>query len=167
MIVAGALFRHRPDPSARPGGGEYHVVIDFGAIGSGLPAAIGVAAAEGDGKVLLIEGDGSIMLHIQELETIRRHGIELLICVLNDGGYGAEIHKFRAYGIDPSTRSTAAAISRPWRRASACAAPRSTRRAASRPVPRAPGGHGATLWDVHIDDLIVSRQYRRVHYGEA
>jgi len=26
---------------------------------------------------------------------------------------------------------------------------------------------GATLWDVHIDDLIPSRQYRRVHYGEA
>ena len=26
---------------------------------------------------------------------------------------------------------------------------------------------GAILGDVHIDDLIPSRQYRRVHYGEA
>ena len=26
---------------------------------------------------------------------------------------------------------------------------------------------GATLWDVHVDDLIPSRAYRRVHYGEA
>jgi uncharacterized protein involved in exopolysaccharide biosynthesis len=26
---------------------------------------------------------------------------------------------------------------------------------------------GATLWDVHVDDLIPSRNYRRVHYGEA
>ncbi len=26
---------------------------------------------------------------------------------------------------------------------------------------------GATLRDVHIDDLMPSRQYRRVHYGEA
>ena len=24
-----------------------------------------------------------------------------------------------------------------------------------------------TVWDVHIDDLIPSRTYRRVHYGEA
>ena len=72
-------------------GGKYHFLFEFGAIGSGLSAAIGVAAAKGDGKVLLVDGDGSIMQHIQELETIRRHGIELLICVLNDGGYGAEI----------------------------------------------------------------------------
>jgi hypothetical protein len=25
----------------------------------------------------------------------------------------------------------------------------------------------ATLWDVHVDDLIPSRNFRRVHYGEA
>lgn len=25
---------------------------------------------------------------------------------------------------------------------------------------------GTTLWDVHIDDLIPSRQFRRVRYGE-
>ena len=45
--------------------------------------------------------------------------------IMNDGGYGAEVHKFRANGIDrPRRRSTAAAISPPWRRASACAARR-------------------------------------------
>ena len=26
---------------------------------------------------------------------------------------------------------------------------------------------GASLWDVHVDDLIPSRNFRRVHYGEA
>lgn len=25
----------------------------------------------------------------------------------------------------------------------------------------------ASLWDVHVDDLIPSRNFRRVHYGEA
>ena len=25
----------------------------------------------------------------------------------------------------------------------------------------------ATLWDIHTDDKIVSRPYRRVHFGEA
>ena len=80
---------------------KYHVVNEFGAIGSGLPAAIGIAAARGDGKVMLIEGDGSLLMHVQELETIRRQGIRMLISVMNDGGYGAEFHKFRANGIDP------------------------------------------------------------------
>src|SRR3984893_1786525 len=75
--------------------GKYHIPIDFGAIGSGLPAAIGVAAARNNGKVMLIDGDGSLYQHIQELETVRRHGIKLLICIINDGGYGAETHKFR------------------------------------------------------------------------
>ena len=44
-------------------------------IGSGLSAAIGVAAARNNGKVMLIDGDGSLYQHIQELETIQRHGI--------------------------------------------------------------------------------------------
>ena len=82
--------------------GKYHTPLDFGAIGSGLSAAIGVAVARGSDKVLLIDGDGSLYQHIQELETVRRHGLKLLICVLNDGGYGAESHKFRAYGVDPN-----------------------------------------------------------------
>ena len=78
------------------------MVNDFGAIGSALPAAIGIAAARGDGKVLLVEGDGSLMMHVQELETIRRQGIRMLMAIMNDGGYGAEVHKFRANGIDPA-----------------------------------------------------------------
>ena len=60
--------------------GKYHVLNDFGAIGSGLSAAIGVAAARDNGKVMLIDGDGSLLMHIQELETIRRQGISMLIC---------------------------------------------------------------------------------------
>jgi acetolactate synthase I/II/III large subunit len=26
---------------------------------------------------------------------------------------------------------------------------------------------GASLWDVHVDNLIPSRNFRQVHYGEA
>jgi hypothetical protein len=28
-------------------------------------------------------------------------------------------------------------------------------------------GNSATLWDVRSDDTVVSRPYRRIHYGEA
>src|ERR1700681_1136020 len=81
---------------------QFHVIREFGAIGNGLSIAIGVAAAKRNGKVVLIEGDGSLIMHIQELETIKRHGLRLLICVLNDGAYGAEIHKLRQDGLDES-----------------------------------------------------------------
>jgi acetolactate synthase-1/2/3 large subunit len=81
---------------------QFHVMREFGAIGNAISIAIGVAAAKNNGKVVLIEGDGSLIMHIQELETIKRHGLRLLICVLNDGAYGAEIHKLRRDGLDES-----------------------------------------------------------------
>src|SRR5262249_56035391 len=79
---------------------NYHAIRDFGAIGNGISLAIGVAAAKNNGKVVLFEGDGSLLMHIQELEMVQRHRLRLLICVLNDGAYGAEIHKLRSDGID-------------------------------------------------------------------
>ncbi len=39
------------------------------------------------------------MMHIQEIETIARHGLNILICILNDGAYGSEIHKLRSEGL--------------------------------------------------------------------
>jgi acetolactate synthase-1/2/3 large subunit len=81
---------------------RYHAIRDFGAIGNGISFAIGVAAARRTGEVVLFEGDGSLLMHVQELEMVARHGIKLLICVLNDGAYGSEIHKLRAEGIDDS-----------------------------------------------------------------
>jgi acetolactate synthase I/II/III large subunit len=51
---------------------------------------------------VLIEGDGGLMMHIQELETLKRHGYRVLVCCLNDGAFGSEIHKLRADGIDDS-----------------------------------------------------------------
>jgi thiamine pyrophosphate-dependent acetolactate synthase large subunit-like protein len=148
--------------------GKYHIPIDFGAIGSGLSAAIGVAAARNNGKVLLIDGDGSLYQHIQELETIQRHGIKLLICIINDGGYGAETHKFRAYGVDPMHathgRGDIAQVARGFGLKGA----RVTSLGRFEGLFREHQAQdGSTLWDVHVDDLIPSRNYRRVHYGEA
>ena len=147
---------------------RYHVINDFGAIGSAFPTAIGVAAARNDGKVLLIEGDGSLLMHIQELETLRRQGIKLLICVMNDGGYGAEVHKFRAQGIDPAEavhgRGDLAAVARGFGLRGQLV--NSTDGFAAMFA-----GHGqaasAELWDIHIDDTIPSVAYRRIHYGES
>jgi len=148
--------------------GKYHVINDFGAIGSGLAAAIGVAQARGDGKVCLIEGDGSLLMHTQELETIRRHGIRLLMVVINDGGYGAEFHKFRANEIDPSGaihgRGDLAAMARGFGLAGMTV---NKGGQLGGLFQEHQGSNVASLWDVIADDLIPSRAYRRIHYGEA
>ncbi len=147
---------------------RFHVVNDFGAIGSGLPAAIGVAAARADGKVMLIEGDGSLLMHIQELETIRRQGIRLLMTIINDGGYGAEFHKFRAHGIDPQEamhgRGDLAGVATGFGIRGSTVTGMGRFENLFREHQAA---NSAGLWDVHTDDLIPSRAYRRVHYGEA
>lgn len=77
----------------------YASIRHFGAIGSGLSHAIGIAVARGDRKLLLIDGDGSLIMHIQELETIARYGLQMLIVALNDGAYGSEVHKLRIDGV--------------------------------------------------------------------
>ena len=82
---------------------RYTTVREFGAVGNGLSYALGVAAARRqghEGKVVLFEGDGGLLFHIQEFETIKRQGYRILICTMNDGGYGSEFHKLRADGID-------------------------------------------------------------------
>jgi acetolactate synthase I/II/III large subunit len=146
---------------------RYHAVTDSGAIGSALAQALGIAAARGDGKVLLVEGDGSIMLHLQELETVRRTGLRLLICIMNDGGYGAEVHKYRSKGMNPSAavhgRGNLVEIASSFGLAGATVtAPGKLEKLFSDHQ-----ASGATsLWDVHIADNVPSLLYRRVHFKE-
>jgi len=147
---------------------KWHVVNDFGAIGSGLPAAIGIAAARNDGKVALIEGDGSLLMHVQELETIRRQGIKMLINIMNDGGYGAEFHKFRAHEIEAGQavhgRGDLAGVATGFGMRGATV---NQMGAFPKLFDEHQSANIATLWDIHTDDKIPSRAYRRVHYGEA
>ena len=81
---------------------RFHAIREFGAIGNGLSYAIGVAAAYPDHPVVLLDGDGGLLMHAQELETVRRHNLPILLCILNDGAYGSEIHKLRADGLSDS-----------------------------------------------------------------
>lgn len=57
-------------------------------MGYDLPAAIGVCAARGPGKrVICIAGDGSIMMNLQELQTIAGYGFPVKVFLLNNNGY--------------------------------------------------------------------------------
>ena len=78
---------------------KFLTIREFGAIGNGISFAMGVAAARPDRTVVLFDGDGSLMMHVQELETIKRHRLNILIVVMNDGAYGSEVHKLRSEGM--------------------------------------------------------------------
>ena len=77
--------------------------INFGAVGSGLGQAIGAAAARNGRPVLLVTGDGGFMLSgASEFNTAVRNGLDLIVIVCNDGGYGAEYVQFQGRNLDPA-----------------------------------------------------------------
>ncbi|MBF0420113.1 MAG: biosynthetic-type acetolactate synthase large subunit [Magnetococcales bacterium] len=60
----------------------------LGTMGYGLPAAMGAKVARPDETVLLITGDGSIQMNIQELATCRQFHIPVKIAILNNNYLG-------------------------------------------------------------------------------
>lgn len=57
------------------------------AMGYGLPAALGVAACDNTYRTICIDGDGSIMMNIQELATIAYNRLNTKIFIINNNGY--------------------------------------------------------------------------------
>ena len=60
----------------------------LGTMGFGLPAAIGAQLGDPDRLTVVISGDGSIQMNIQELATVRQEGLPLKIVVMNNGYLG-------------------------------------------------------------------------------
>ncbi len=56
-------------------------------MGYGLPAAIGACIANKNGPTICIEGDGSIMMNLQELQTIVTNNLPIKIFLINNNGY--------------------------------------------------------------------------------
>jgi thiamine pyrophosphate-dependent acetolactate synthase large subunit-like protein len=145
---------------------NFNVIREFGAIGNGLSYAIGVAAAKPDRTVVVFDGDGSLMMHAQELETLRRHGLRVLVCVLNDGAYGSEIHKMQADGISQEGgrhgRGDLAAVAKGFGLLGARITQLDQFAAALQAFQ---DGDGAMLWDIHIADNVTTPVMRRhVHH---
>ena len=57
------------------------------AMGYGLPAALGAAVAQNGKRVICLEGDGSIMMNLQELPTVKGYGLNMKIFIYNNNGY--------------------------------------------------------------------------------
>lgn len=59
-----------------------------GSMGYDLPAAVGAAVASGK-QVYCITGDGSIMMNLQELQTIKQYQLPVKVVVFSNNGYNA------------------------------------------------------------------------------
>ncbi|WP_434652515.1 thiamine pyrophosphate-dependent enzyme [Pseudomonas sp. R3-56] len=69
-----------------------------GAMGYGMPAAIGVQLAHPDKTVVSLSGDGGLMMTIQELETAVRLKLPIIALVFNNNMYGSiRMHQEKAH----------------------------------------------------------------------
>lgn len=64
--------------------GRIHIAGGYGAMGCGLPFAIGSSISTNNGLVFCITGDGGLQMNIQELETVKREKLPIKIFVLNN-----------------------------------------------------------------------------------
>jgi thiamine pyrophosphate-dependent acetolactate synthase large subunit-like protein len=78
-----------PDP------GHFTHTLDFGSVGLGIGAAIGVARACPERTVVLFIGDGGLLMTMGELETVIREDLPIVVVAMNDAAYGAEVHILR------------------------------------------------------------------------
>jgi acetolactate synthase-1/2/3 large subunit len=92
-----------------PGRRAIHPVSQ-GSMGFSIPAVLGVADAQR--QVVVVVGDGSFMMNMQELETIRAHQIPLKLIVVNNNVYSIirrrqkELFRNRTIGTDPGNGVT-------------------------------------------------------------
>lgn len=68
----------------------------LGEMGFGLPGAIGAALGDSDASVVLIVGEGSLMMNLQELQTLEHLKLPIKIFLLNNNGYLSIKHTHHA-----------------------------------------------------------------------
>lgn len=95
-------FRNKPDQ-------WISLTTGLGAMGYGLPAAVGVTSVS-DQKIYLFESDGSLMMNLQELQTLKTLNRPMTIFLLNNEGYASiratqeNYFEGRFVGTGPSSR---------------------------------------------------------------
>jgi acetolactate synthase-1/2/3 large subunit len=81
--------------------------LGSGTLGYAWPAALGASAA--GSPTLAVVGDGGFLYGIQELATARQHGLDTVVLVVDDGGYGI----LREYQRDAFGETTAVDLAEP------------------------------------------------------
>ena len=81
--------------------------LSGGAIGQGLPVALGAAIAEPDRRVIALEADGSALYTLQSWWTMAREGLDVTTILLNNHSYAVlnmELDRVGVTGPGPKAR---------------------------------------------------------------
>jgi acetolactate synthase I/II/III large subunit len=96
-------------PAATAGAPRHDLLaLTGGAIGQGLPVAVGAAVAAPDRPVLALEADGSSLYTIQSLWTMVREQLNITVILFNNRSYGilnVELQRVQADGAGPKAKS--------------------------------------------------------------
>ncbi len=140
-------------------------VTAFGCIGQALATGIG-AAVGADGPLVCVDGDGSALQNIQELDTVARLGLKFLYVVMNDEAYGAEYHKLRAHKRDGNLSVVRSPDFAGLGRDFGCRG-RSARTLEEfgAAIDEFLAGDGPMVIDLRISRNVISVPYRRIHFG--
>jgi acetolactate synthase-1/2/3 large subunit len=79
----------------------FNAATGFGALGYGLPAAIGAALAQPDRPVVCLAGDGGLQFTVAELGSAVEAGVRVILRLHNNFGYGEIKSYMRAKSIEP------------------------------------------------------------------
>ena len=88
-------------------GGRLYTNSGSASMGYGLPAALGAVTARNNKRVVCLEGDGSIMMNLQELETVSYYKMNIKLFIMNNNGYHSirqtqqNIFKTPLVGVSP------------------------------------------------------------------
>jgi acetolactate synthase-1/2/3 large subunit len=69
----------------------------LGSMGYGLPAILGACIASGRQPTIGVESDGSLMMNLQELATLRGQNLPVRLFIINNGGYASIRNTQRNY----------------------------------------------------------------------
>jgi acetolactate synthase-1/2/3 large subunit len=76
------VYRNKP-------GQRIFLTSGLGSMGYGLPAAIGACYGADKAPTICVESDGSLMLNLQELVTLKAQNLPIVLIVMNNGGYAS------------------------------------------------------------------------------
>lgn len=83
--------------------------LGSGTLGYAWPAALGASLALPGSPALAVAGDGGVLYGLQELATARQYGLDAVLLVVDDGGYGI----LREYQRDSFGSTTAVDLEQP------------------------------------------------------
>lgn len=94
-IYAGNLYYDHDRP-----GGWFNAATGYGALGYGIPAAIGAAIAAPQTRVLCLVGDGGAQFSLPELMVAVEENLPIVFIIWNNRGYREIEMSMRQAGVD-------------------------------------------------------------------